>query len=111
MESKVVYSLYHALAVLRYDTKISAFLKDNDPMAYKQASDALKLGREYIMNALETEKPSPTVLTAILDAKILEAETKAQKSQAACKYIMYGYWKAIAVHFRKVKREFMKGVK
>jgi hypothetical protein len=47
-------------------------------------------------------------LLEILDLKIAEAEGKAQRSHDKCKYIMYGYWKAIAVHFRKVRREFSK---
>lgn len=47
----------------------------------------------------------------ILDRHIAEAEEKAKKSHDRRKYMMYGYWKAIAVHLRKVKREFIKGVK
>jgi hypothetical protein len=47
-------------------------------------------------------------LLEILDKKIKEAEEKAAKSADRNKYIMYGYWKAIAVHFRKIRREFAK---
>lgn len=44
----------------------------------------------------------------ILDRHIAEAEEKARKSHDRRKYMMYGYWKAIAVHLRKIKREVMK---
>ena len=44
----------------------------------------------------------------ILDRHIAEAEEKAKKSLDRRKYMMYGYWKAIAVHLRKVKREIIK---
>lgn len=37
-----------------------------------------------------------------------EAEQKAQKSHDKGKFIMYGYWKAIGVHMRKLHREFKK---
>jgi len=41
----------------------------------------------------------------ILDRHIAEAEAKAQNSFDRRKWMMFGYWKAIAVHLRKVKRE------
>jgi hypothetical protein len=44
----------------------------------------------------------------ILDQHIAEAEEKAQKSHDHCKYMMYGYWKAIAVHLRGIRREVKK---
>jgi hypothetical protein len=45
----------------------------------------------------------------ILDSHIADAEAKAESSLKHRKYMMYGYWKAIAVHLRKVKREFKRG--
>lgn len=45
----------------------------------------------------------------ILDRHIDEAEGKANKSLSRRKYMMYGYWKAIGVHLRKIKREIIKG--
>lgn len=48
-------------------------------------------------------------ILGILDRHIDEAEGKANKSLSRRKYMMYGYWKAIAVHLRKVKREIRKG--
>jgi len=36
------------------------------------------------------------------------AEATAEKRLKQRKYMMYGYWKAIAVHIRKMKREFKK---
>lgn len=47
----------------------------------------------------------------LINDKIDEAESKAEQSHKRHKYIMYGYWKAIAVHFRKIRREFQKEVK
>lgn len=46
---------------------------------------------------------------AIIDRHIDEAEEKAKKSYERRKYMMYGYWKAIAVHLRKIRREVKKG--
>jgi hypothetical protein len=46
----------------------------------------------------------------ILDRHIDEAEEKASKSLERRKYMMYGYWKAIAVHLRRIKREFKKEI-
>lgn len=37
-----------------------------------------------------------------------KAETTAEKRLKQRKYMMYGYWKAIAVHIRRMKREFKK---
>ncbi len=34
-------AMYHALSVILLDQRISAFLSDNDPMALKQAQEAL----------------------------------------------------------------------
>ncbi|MCK4274617.1 MAG: hypothetical protein KAW90_06945 [Dehalococcoidales bacterium] len=51
----------------------------------------------------------PSVIE-ILDQHIVEAEEKARESYARRKWMMFGYWKAIAVHLRKVKKE-LKGVK
>lgn len=50
-----------------------------------------------------------TRISEILQRHIDEAEGKADLSQKRRKWMMYGYWKAIAVHLRKVKREFEKG--
>ncbi len=50
-----------------------------------------------------------TSIVVILDRHIAEAEEKAQISYTRSKWMMFGYWKAIAVHLRKVKREFKKG--
>ena len=47
----------------------------------------------------------------ILDRHIAEAEAKAQTNYERRKWMMFGYWKAIAVHLRKVKREIKKGGK
>jgi len=44
----------------------------------------------------------------ILKRHIAEAEYKARVSQERHKYMMYGYWKAIGVHLRKVLRELKK---
>jgi hypothetical protein len=44
-------------------------------------------------------------LDALLEKHIEDAEEKAEKSLAKRKYIMFGYWKAIAVHMRKIRRE------
>lgn len=49
-------------------------------------------------------------LLKVLDKKIKECEEKAATAHKRHKYIMYGYWKAIAVHFRKVRRDFRKEV-
>ena len=48
------------------------------------------------------------VFLGIMDHKVEEAEDKATASHARGKFMMYGYWKAIAVHLRKVKRELKK---
>lgn len=53
-----------------------------------------------------TKRNPHSPLLALLEAKIKECEEKARISHARRKYLMYGYWKAIAVHFRKIKREF-----
>jgi flagellar biosynthesis/type III secretory pathway chaperone len=45
----------------------------------------------------------------ILDRHIAEAERKAQLSYDRHKWMMFGYWKAIAVHLRKVRKEIQKG--
>jgi len=37
-----------------------------------------------------------------------KAEATAEKRLKQRKYMMYGYWKAIAVHIRRMKREFEK---
>jgi len=37
-----------------------------------------------------------------------KAEITAEKRLKQRKYMMYGYWKAIAVHLRRMKREFKK---
>lgn len=42
---------------------------------------------------------------AIIKKHELEAESKAEKSHERGKFIMYGYWKAIGVHMRKIHRE------
>jgi hypothetical protein len=47
----------------------------------------------------------------ILDRHIAEAENKAKISYDRRKWMMFGYYKAIAVHLRKVKRELKKGGK
>ena len=44
----------------------------------------------------------------ILDSHIADAEAKAEVNHQRRKYMMYGYWKAIGVHLRKVRREFKK---
>ena len=36
------------------------------------------------------------------------AETTAEKRLEQHKYMMFGYWKAISVHLRRMKREFVK---
>lgn len=45
---------------------------------------------------------------ALIQRHEKEAEKKAQNSLDRGKYIMYGYWKAIAVHMRKMQREVKK---
>ena len=45
----------------------------------------------------------------ILDRQIAEAEGKAHLSYERRKWMMFGYWKAIAVHLRKVKKEIERG--
>ncbi|MBA7709949.1 hypothetical protein ES703_118875 [subsurface metagenome] len=47
----------------------------------------------------------------IIDRHIAEAEEKARVSYDRRKWMMFGYWKAIAVHLRKVKREIKREVK
>ncbi|MCK5235885.1 MAG: hypothetical protein KAR06_02775 [Deltaproteobacteria bacterium] len=47
----------------------------------------------------------------IFDQHIAEAERKAQTSYDHRKWMMFGYWKAIAVHLRKIKREVCKDVR
>jgi hypothetical protein len=44
----------------------------------------------------------------LIDNHINEAEEKAKKSLERHKYMMFGYWKAIAVHLRKIRRELLK---
>lgn len=46
----------------------------------------------------------PTVLD-ILERHIADAEQKARVNYDRRKWMMFGYWKAIAVHLRKIKRE------
>jgi hypothetical protein len=48
---------------------------------------------------------------AIMDRKIAEAEEKARVNYDRGKWMMFGYWKAIAVHLRKVKMELRKELK
>lgn len=50
-------------------------------------------------------------IVEILDEHIAEAEEKAQVNYGRQKWMMFGYWKAIGVHLRKVKREYLKEVK
>ncbi|HUT96611.1 MAG TPA: hypothetical protein VMW60_00630 [Dehalococcoidales bacterium] len=45
----------------------------------------------------------------ILDRHIADAERRAQLSYDRRKWMMFGYWKAIATHLRKVKKELKKG--
>ena len=40
----------------------------------------------------------------VFTAKIQEAEDKAKSSFDHQKWMMFGYWKAIAIHLRKVQR-------
>ncbi len=47
-------------------------------------------------------------IIAVLDRHIAEAEGKAKASYERQKWMMFGYWKAIGVHLRKIKREFRK---
>ena len=51
-----------------------------------------------------------TEIVKILDRHISDAEQKAKVSYDRQKWMMFGYWKAIGVHLRKVKRELKKGV-
>lgn len=51
------------------------------------------------------------VVLEILDRHIAEAEEKARLNYGRNKWMMFGYWKAIAVHLRKVKRELRKELK
>jgi hypothetical protein len=44
-------------------------------------------------------------IEAIIDKHIADAEFKAQVAFKHRKWMMFGYWKAIAVHLRKIKRE------
>jgi len=44
----------------------------------------------------------------IIDRHIAEAEAKAANAYSRRKWMMFGYWKAIAVHLRKIKRELKK---
>lgn len=39
----------------------------------------------------------------IISTKILEAEDKAKTSYERQKWMMFGYWKAIAIHLRKIQ--------
>jgi hypothetical protein len=48
-------------------------------------------------------------LLQIIKKKELDAEAKAENSLERGKHIMNGYWKAIAVHMRKIYREFRDG--
>lgn len=48
-------------------------------------------------------------LLALLDRHIQEAEDKAAVNYERRKWMMFGYWKAIAVHLRKVRRELKHG--
>jgi hypothetical protein len=41
----------------------------------------------------------------IIARHIAEAEKKAKNAYSRPKWMMFGYWKAIAVHLRKVKKE------
>ena len=41
----------------------------------------------------------------IIDRHIADAEHKAEVSFSRRKWMMFGYWKAIATHLRKIKRE------
>lgn len=43
-------------------------------------------------------------LLALLDKEISGAERKAEVSYERRKWMMFGYWKAIAIHLRRVKR-------
>jgi hypothetical protein len=45
----------------------------------------------------------------IIDKHISEAETKADNSYNRRKWMMFGYWKAIGVHLRKIRREIERG--
>ena len=45
----------------------------------------------------------------ILDRHIADAEEKARVSYKRQKWMMFGYWKAVGVHLRKVRKEFKKG--
>ena len=50
-------------------------------------------------------------IVTIFDRHIAEAEQKAQVSYNRRKWMMFGYWKAIAVHLRKIKRDVGKEIK
>jgi hypothetical protein len=52
---------------------------------------------------METEK----ILKIIKDHET-EAERKAESSLERGKFIMFGYWKAIGVHMRRLSREIRK---
>jgi hypothetical protein len=41
----------------------------------------------------------------IFDCYVQELEDKAKKSHEAQKWIMFGYYKAMAIHLRKIKRK------
>jgi hypothetical protein len=45
----------------------------------------------------------------VIDRHIKEAEDKAAVNFQRQKWMMFGYWKAIAVHLRKVRRELKHG--
>jgi hypothetical protein len=49
--------------------------------------------------------PNMESIIEILDRHIAEAEEKARVAYSRRKWMMFGYWKAIAVHLRKVKKE------
>lgn len=60
------------------------------------------------MQDLKSTASNKRRLDALFARHIDEAERKAGESLAKRKYIMFGYWKAIAVHLRKIRREFKK---
>lgn len=50
-------------------------------------------------------QPTKEEIINWLDGHEQKAETTAEKRLKKNKYMMYGYWKAIAVHIRKMKKE------
>lgn len=46
----------------------------------------------------------------IFQAYIADAEGKAKLSHERGKFIMYGYWKAIAIHLRKLRRRILNDI-